>query len=72
MCEIVSPQNLRKLKHQLEAWDTHLSEYGLEDRRRFIAWLMARFSPRELALSADSETDRQTLWRTYLRDRYGP
>ena len=64
--------SLAALKGELRAWTAHIDRLGLDDRRRFIEWLSVSLEPGEFALAIDSEIDRQSLFTTYLWERYGP
>ena len=66
-----SRHTLKKLRGELEAWRVHIATLQLEDRERFILWLSEVITQQEFALIVDAEVDRQSLWETYLRERYG-
>jgi hypothetical protein len=66
-----SEHGVELLKRQLEAWNTHLNKFGLDDRQRFIEWLSKTLGNKEFALLIDGEVERGSLWRIYLNERYG-
>jgi hypothetical protein len=72
MISVESENTLVSIKRGLGAWQAHLERLGLADRIGFIEWLATALDPKEFAATIDAEIERRTLWRTYLRERYGP
>lgn len=72
MCNCPDSDTLEQLRRQMQAWREHLAILHLDDRQRFVQWLSEVLSKQELGLIIDSEVDRRSLWRVYLREHYGP
>lgn len=68
----VEQHTLEELKRQVRAWEAHIDELGLIERKEFVLWLSQVIVPQEFALLVDSEVERGALWKIYLRERYGP
>ena len=63
--------SLATLKGQLQAWTVRVDRLCLDDRRRFIEWLSCALEPGEFAVAIDAEIVRQSLFATYLLEKYG-
>lgn len=72
MTEFENEHSLNRLRRELKVWKAHIETLGLSDRLRFIEWLSKSLDPSEIALTIDAEIERRELWKTYLRERYGP
>ncbi len=72
MCQNDNRHTLDTLEGELEAWKIHIHTLGLDDRKRFVAWLGNVLEAEEFALIIDCEMDRRELWEIYLCERYGP
>ncbi len=69
---------VHELKAQCEAWRFHCERRGLTDRIDLQDWLVATFTPKELAIFHEIDwydkkgTKRDYLHRLYMEARYGP
>lgn len=69
---------VQQMKAECAAWRSHCEQLDLLDRVAFQDWLVATFTPKELAIFHEIDwydkkgTKRDCLHKLYMEARYGP